>query len=161
MSSRIYIHRQEQWVSRPIHEVFAFFSDARNLQAITPPWLGFKVLSMNTDAIEQGTEIRYRLKLHGISINWRTRIRKWDPPYCFIDFQESGPYRLWHHTHRFEAHGERTRMVDVVRYTLPFGILGRVVHALKVQDDVRGIFEYRRRRIDEIFGLMNRVREIA
>lgn len=116
---------------------------------------------MSTGAIEEGTEIRYRLNLHGISMNWRTKIRKWDPPYCFIDFQESGPYKLWHHTHRFEAHGERTRMVDVVRYTLPFGVLGRVVHAFKVRNDVRKIFDYRRKRIEEIFGLINRVCEIA
>jgi len=161
MSSRIYVLRQEQWVSRPIDEVFAFFSDVRNLEAITPPWLGFKILSMSTSAIEEDTEIQYRLSLHGMSMKWRTKIRRWDPPYRFVDTQESGPYKLWHHTHRFEAHGERTRMVDVVRYTLPLGILGRAVHALKVRGDVRRIFEYRRKRIDEIFCLINRVREIA
>lgn len=161
MSSRIYVLRQEQWVPQPIDDVFAFFSDAHNLEAITPPWLGFKVLSMSTDGIEEGTKIEYRLNLHGVSMKWRTEIRRWDRPHSFIDFQESGPYKLWHHTHRFEAHGERTKMVDVVRYTLPFGVLGRVVHKLKVRDDVCRIFEYRRQRIEEVFGLINRIREIA
>ncbi len=161
MSTNIHVLRQEQWIDRPIGEVFAFFSDPRNLEAITPPWLGFKIVSMSSDAIKKGTEIRYRLSLHGIPIKWRTEIRKWSPPYCFVDFQVSGPYKLWHHTHRFEAHGNLTRMADVVRYTLPFGVVGRMVHVLKVREDVRRIFEYRRQRIEEAFGLMNRVRAIA
>lgn len=61
-----YIMRREQWIARPIEEVFAFFADAQNLEEITPPWLGFKTLSMSTDSIEEGTVIRYRLRLHGI-----------------------------------------------------------------------------------------------
>ena len=153
MSFRFYTFRQEQWISRPIEEVFAFFADARNLEEITPPWLGFKILSMNSDSIAEGSEIRYRLRLHGIPIQWRTEIRKWNPPYRFVDVQRSGPYRLWHHTHRFEAQGNRTRMIDAVRYVLPFGVLGQVVHALKVQSDVRRIFEYRRQRIEELFAI--------
>jgi ligand-binding SRPBCC domain-containing protein len=152
MSSKIYVFRQEQWISRPIDEVFAFFSEARNLEAITPPWLGFKILSMSSDSIREGTEIRYRLRLHGLPIKWRTEIRRWNPPICFVDLQRSGPYKLWHHTHRFEAHGDRTKMIDVVRYTLPFGILGRAVHALKVRGDVRKIFEHRRQYINALFG---------
>lgn len=96
--------------------------------------------------------IRYRLKLHGIPIRWKTEIRQWDVPHRFVDVQRSGPYRLWHHTHRFEAHQGRTKMIDVVRYTLPFGLLGRIVHALKVRADVRTIFDYRRQRIQKLFA---------
>ena len=153
MSFKFYTFRQEQWIARPIEEVFAFFADARNLEDITPPWLGFKILSMNSDSISEGTEIRYRLRLHGIPIHWRTEIRRWNPPYSFVDVQRSGPYRLWHHTHRCEAHGDQTRMIDVVRYVLPFGVLGRIVHTMKVQSDVRKIFGYRRQRIEELFAI--------
>lgn len=78
-------------------------------------------------------------------------IRRWNPPYSFVDVQRSGPYSLWHHTHRFQAHGDRTKMIDVVRYVLPFGVLGRIVHALSVRDQVRTIFDYRRQRIDQLF----------
>jgi ligand-binding SRPBCC domain-containing protein len=152
MSAKIYVFRQEQWISRPIGEAFAFFSEACNLEAITPPWLAFKILSISSDSIREGTEIRYRLRLHGLPISWRTEIRRWNPPFCFVDLQRSGPYKLWHHTHGFEAHGDRTRMIDVVRYTLPFGILGRAVHALKVRGDVGRIFEYRAQRIEATFG---------
>ena len=152
MSFKFYTFRQEQWISRPIEEVFAFFADAGNLENITPPWLGFKILSMNSESISEGTEIRYRLRLHGMPIQWRTEIRKWNAPYRFVDVQRSGPYRLWHHTHRFEAHGDQTRMIDVVRYVLPFGVLGRIVHTMKVRSDVRRIFDYRRQRIHELFA---------
>ena len=143
--------RREQWIARPIHEVFAFFADARNLEKITPPWLGFNILSMSTESITEGTVIRYRLRLHGISVHWRTEICKWNPPHGFIDEQTKGPYKLWRHTHSFEAHGERTKMIDDVQYAMPFGVLGRIVHALKVRGDVNRIFDYRRLTIDALF----------
>ena len=149
---RFHTLRREQWIPRPINEVFEFFADARNLEEITPPWLGFRILSTTSNAVSEGTEIRYRLRLHGIPIFWRTEIRHWDAPRRFIDVQRSGPYKLWHHTHRFEAHGERTKMIDVVRYILPFGFLGRIVHKLKVCADVRKIFDYRYHRIQQLFG---------
>jgi len=143
--------RREQWIARPIEDVFAFFADARNLEKITPPWLGFKILSMSTDSIEEGTVIRYRLRLHGIPIHWRTEICEWNRPHCFVDEQARGPYKLWRHTHRFEAHGSHTMMIDEVQYSLPFGVLGRIVHAVKIRREVSRIFDYRRLQIDALF----------
>jgi len=93
--------RREQWIACPIGEVFAFFADAQNLEKITPPWLGFKIISMSTASIEEGTVIRYRLQLHGIPFYWQTEICEWNSPHCFVDEQAEGPYKLWHHTHRF------------------------------------------------------------
>jgi hypothetical protein len=144
--------RREQWIPRPLDEVFAFFSDARNLAEITPPWLGFRILSPCPIRIAIGTLLRYRLSWHGLPVSWSTRIARWDPPFRFVDVQLSGPYRLWHHTHRFESHDGGTRMTDVVRYRLPFGPIGRAVHALKVRRDVAAIFDYRFQRIAELFG---------
>jgi len=152
MSSKPYTFQQQQWIPRPIAEVFSFFSDAHNLEQITPPWLGFKILSMSTDSITEGTEICYRLRLHGIPFFWRTEILEWNPPHGFVDVERAGPFKLWHHTHKFEADGERTRMTDCVDYMLHFGSLGRIVDALKVRSDVRRIFDYRRLRIEELFG---------
>lgn len=147
-----YIFRREQWIARPIDEVFAFFADAQNLEKITPPWLGFKILSMSTNSISAGTVIRYRLRLHGIPLHWRTDIREWSPPHCFVDEQTKGPYQRWRHTHRFEVCGNRTKMIDEVQYSLPFGVFGRIVHAVKVRRDVSRIFDYRRLQIDALFG---------
>ena len=85
-------------------------------------------------------------------MRWTTEIRRWNPPFRFVDVQLDGPYQLWHHTHRFEPKDGGTLMTDIVRYRLPFAIIGRVMHRLKVRRDVERIFDYRFRRIQEVFG---------
>jgi ligand-binding SRPBCC domain-containing protein len=144
--------RREQWIPCPLEEVFAFFADARNLGAITPPWLKFEMLTPEPIRMAPGTELRYRLAWHGVPIRWVTQIRRWEPPHRFSDVQLRGPYRLWHHTHRFEPRDGGTRMRDVVRYRLPLGILGRAAHALRVRRDLQRIFDYRRDAIAQRFG---------
>jgi hypothetical protein len=146
-----YTVQREQWVPRPLQEVFAFFSDARNLELLTPDWLKFHVLTM-PNRIATGVHIQYRLKWHGIPLRWTTEITHWNPPSDFEDIQLSGPYRLWHHTHRFQDLNGGTQMTDVVEYELPFGFLGRIAHALQVRRNVEMIFDYRRDRIQEMFG---------
>ena len=149
---RFHTLRREQWIPRPVDEVFASFSDAGNLEEITPPWLGFRILTVGPTRIAAGTKLRYRLSLHGLPVRWTTEIRRWEPPFRFIDVELSGPYRLWHHTHRFEARHGGTRMTDVVRYRLPFGMIGRAVHALQLRREVKQVFDYRSRRIGELFA---------
>jgi hypothetical protein len=151
--SRFHTLRREQWIPRPLEEVFAFFSDARNLERITPSWLGFQMVTPGPIRIAAGTKLRYRLRVHGLPLSWTTEIRRWEPPHRFIDVQLSGPYQLWHHTHRFEADNGGTRMTDVVRYRLPFGWIGRAVRLLKVRRDVEQIFEYRSERINNLFAI--------
>jgi ligand-binding SRPBCC domain-containing protein len=151
-SVKFHTLRRVQQIPRPVDEVFAFFADARNLAELTPPWLGFRTLTPGPIELARGTRIRYRLSLHGAPVSWTTEIRRWNPPSRFVDVQLSGPYQLWHHTHRFEACRGGTRMIDVVRYRLPFGPLGRLVNALLVRRDVERIFDYRNRRIGQIFG---------
>lgn len=150
--TRFHTLRREQWIPRPIDEAFGFFCDARNLEEITPPWLGFRILTPGPIHIAAGTRIRYRLSLHGLPLGWMTEIRQWRPPIRFVDVQLEGPYRLWHHTHRFEPKDGGTLMTDIVRYRLPFGILGRAMHLLMVRRDVQRIFHYRCRRIQEVLG---------
>jgi ligand-binding SRPBCC domain-containing protein len=149
---RFHTLRRNQWVPRPRDEVFAFFCDARNLEYLTPPWLGFRILTPEPIRIAAGTQIRYRLSWHGIPVMWTTEIRRWEPPFRFVDVQLSGPYELWHHTHRFETLGQGTLMTDVVRYRLPFGIIGRVTHAIKVRRDLERIFDYRFERVRDRFA---------
>jgi ligand-binding SRPBCC domain-containing protein len=125
-------------------EVFPFFADAGNLEAITPPWLAFGVVTPRPIEMRAGTLIEYRLRLHGLPIRWRTTIAVWDPPHRFVDVQLSGPYRMWHHTHDFTpAPDGGTVMRDTVRYALPFGPLGGMAHRLLVKRDLERIFDYR------------------
>jgi ligand-binding SRPBCC domain-containing protein len=126
-------------------EVFPFFADAGNLEAITPPWLSFEVVTPRPIEMRAGTLIEYRLKLHGLPISWLTRIEEWVPGERFVDAQLQGPYKLWHHTHSFEADGEdHTLMRDTVRYALPFAPLSEIAHRAFVARDLAGIFDYRR-----------------
>lgn len=152
---RAHVHRldREQRLELPRPELFAFFGDAFNLEAITPPWLSFRVTTPRPIAMAEGALIEYRLALHGIPVGWRTRIVSWEPPYRFIDAQLAGPYRLWHHTHTFEELPDgATLMRDTVRYALPLGPLGEVAHRLFVRRDLDAIFDYRRREVERLIA---------
>ncbi len=140
---------REQFIPAPPEQVFGFFSEAVNLESITPPWLGFRITTAAPVRMAAGTRIGYRLRLHGVPVRWRTLIEEWDPPNRFKDVQVSGPYRVWEHEHRFEAVEGGTRMRDTVRYELPLGALGRMVERLWVRRDLARIFDYRARKIAE------------
>lgn len=147
-----YIVVREQVIARPIRDVFGFFADAGNLDAITPDWLGFSIVTPRPIEMRPGAMIEYRLRWHGLPIGWVTRIEEWTPPVRFVDTQIRGPYRMWHHTHEFESEAGGTRMRDIVRYQLPFGPIGRAAHWLSVGRDVGRIFDHRYRRVAELFG---------
>ncbi len=125
--------------------VFPFFGDAGNLEAITPPFLRFRVLTPRPIAMHAGTLIEYRLRLHGIPIRWVTQILDWEPGVRFVDSQVKGPYAIWHHTHDFEPDaGGGTVMTDTVRYALPGGPVGELARRLVVARDLETIFDHRR-----------------
>lgn len=143
-----------QTFEAPIETVFSFFSDAANLEAITPPWLNFRILTPLPIRMSQGTLIDYRLTLHWIPIRWRTEISDWNPPFSFVDRQLKGPYRLWRHTHTFEETAEGTLMTDVVEYSVPGG---RLVNRLFVEPDLQKIFQYRRQQLARRFAVVESV----
>lgn len=137
------------WLPKPLKEVFPFFADAYNLEEITPPYLQFEVLTPRPIPMRVGQTIDYKLKLRGIPIRWRSEIAAWEPPYRFVDQQLKGPYRLWHHEHRFREVDGMTEASDTVTY----GVLGgALVNKLLVERDVQDIFRYRHERMQEIFG---------
>jgi ligand-binding SRPBCC domain-containing protein len=143
--------RREQRLPGPPDAVFPFFADAGNLEAITPAWLGFRIVTPRPIDMRVGALIEYRLRLHGVLVSWLTRIEEWDtdPTHPrFVDAQLSGPYKLWHHTHEFEPDGAGgTIMRDTVRYALPFGPLGEVARRLIVSRDLEAIFDFRAERV--------------
>jgi uncharacterized protein (TIGR01777 family) len=142
-----FVQFTEQFVPEELDRVFPFFSDARNLESITPDWLHFKIKSVSTESIGKGTKIRYRLKLHGLPIGWLTDIAEWDPPALFVDNQLQGPYSLWYHEHTFEKVPGGTLLRDWVRFRLPLGKVGAWVGLPKVRSDVERIFKHRKRAI--------------
>jgi ligand-binding SRPBCC domain-containing protein len=104
---KIYFLEREQMIQRSRSETFAFFSDAFNLERITPPFLRFHIVTPAPIKMEAGAVIEYRLKLFGAPIYWRTVIESCDPDESFVDSQTKGPYALWRHTHSFEERGRQ------------------------------------------------------
>jgi ligand-binding SRPBCC domain-containing protein len=137
-----------QFLPHPRARIFEFFSDAVQLETLTPAFLGFKVLTPLPLTIAAGTLIDYRLRLHGIPLRWQSRISVWEPPVRFVDEQMRGPYRFWHHEHRFEEQAGGTLCRDIVDYNV---LGGRLVNRLFVAPDLRKIFAFRQARLNELF----------
>ena len=151
----IHLLRSSMELLLPREEVFAFFADAANLQRITPPELGFEILTSQPFRLAEGALIDYRLRLFGLPFSWQTRIARWDPPHQFVDEQVRGPYGLWIHTHQFHEMGRKTIISDEVQYRLPLWPLGEIAHPL-VRAQLNHIFSYRQEAISACFGGMTR-----
>ena len=150
----VHVLRREQRLPGAPDDVFPFFADARNLEAITPPLLRFRLLTPEPIAMGVGTFLQYALRLHGVPVRWDTLIQAWDPPRRFVDVQVRGPYRLWHHTHELEPldGGRATLMRDTVRYAVGFGAVGEVVRRALVLRDLEAIFAYRAERVPALLA---------
>ena len=136
---RMVLRTQQRFADSP-ESIFDFFADAENLEAITPPWLNFRILTPLPIVMDSGTLIDYQLRLHWIPIRWRTEIAEWEPPHQFVDQQLRGPYRLWRHTHTFEPTPAGTLMTDTVEYSV---LGGRLINRWFVEPDLNKIFAYR------------------
>jgi len=142
---------------RPIEDVFEFFSDARNLEKLTPGWLRFEVLTPAPIEMGPGTVIDYRLRLRGIPIRWQSEITSWEPPFRFVDEQRRGPYRQWIHEHCFSESGANTIVEDHVQYAV---LGGAIANKLFAGPDLRRIFAYRVQRMASIFGSLPQDRAV-
>ena len=132
----------------PLAAVFPFFADARNLEALTPPWVRFEISTPSPIEMRAGALIDYRLRVHGLPLRWRSEITAWDPPYRFVDEQRRGPYRAWRHEHRFTAEGGGTLVEDDVTYAV---LGGAIVDRLFVRRDLERIFAFRREALRAAF----------
>ena len=151
MKEELFLAHQD--LARPRPEVFAFFADPSNLEALTPPWLHFEVLTPTPLPRGEHAVFEYRLRVRGLPIRWRTLIEVYEEGARFVDRQIAGPYALWHHTHCFEdLPGGGTRVIDRVRYKVGWGLIGRLVTAIWVRKDIERIFAYRKKALAARFG---------
>lgn len=146
----VYTLNRRHWVPRTLDETFEFFERPHNLPLITPSWLDFRILTPEPITMARGLTIDYRVRLLGMRIHWRSLISEYDPPHAFRDIQTIGAYRRWDHRHRFWREDGGTVIEDVVVYEPPLGPAGALMHRLFIKKQLRDIFDYRRRRIDEL-----------
>ncbi len=146
-----HVLKRKTIIRRSINELFDFFSKAENLNRITPPELGFKIITPLPIEMKKGTIIDYKIKLSGLPFNWRTEITEWEPPFRFIDTQLKGPYKMWVHEHTFEENGDSTVMTDTVEYISPGGPFEIIPHLLFVERKVNKIFDYREENFKNLF----------
>lgn len=146
---RVHVFESELFLPLLPEQLFSFFGEAANLNAITPPWLDFGIITPAPIRMAAGTLIDYRLRVRGFPLKWRTEIKVWEPPHRFVDEQLKGPYRQWIHEHTFEAKGGGTLVRDRVHYAVPFDWL---VHRWLVRPDIERIFRYRTDKLRERFG---------
>jgi len=150
---KVYKIETVQHVNAAVEECWDFFSDPKNLQTITLDDMSFEIQDFDNKRMYPGQIITYTLKpLLGLKMNWVTIITVSKENQYFIDEQRFGPYSLWHHKHFFEADGTGTKMTDIVHYALPLGYLGRMMNSLVVKSKLKTIFDYRYKKIEELFN---------
>ncbi len=130
------------WFPLRREEIFPFFSEAENLEKITPSSLRFEIVTERPIQMAEGTLIDYRIRIWGVPQRWRTRISRWEPPVAFVDEQLKGPYRKWIHLHHFEEEGGGTLMRDRVDYQLPMGAMGALCNPF-IRLQLKHIFTHR------------------
>ncbi|NIP94275.1 MAG: SRPBCC family protein [Akkermansiaceae bacterium] len=150
---RVHQFEQEQVLPIGLDEAWEFFSTPRNLDAITPDELAFRIERCDEGPMFEGQIITYRIRLAPLVwTRWVTEIKAVEPRRAFVDEQRAGPYRFWHHRHSFEEVAGGVRMCDVVNYAIGFGPVGELAHVLFVRKELRRIFGYRREILEKRFG---------
>ena len=149
------LHRlyQQQIIPTPLDEVWAYFATPHNLNEMTPPDMKFETLHGGDEKMFQGQLIEYSVSFMPlVKSRWLTEIAHVEEKAYFVDEQRIGPYRFWYHEHRFEAVEAGTQITDQITYELPFGILGDIVHAVWVKYKLNRIFEFRKKKVAELFS---------
>ncbi len=150
----VYSIKTVQRIPVSLDRAWDFFSSPANLQTITPADMGFTVISRHHgDKMYAGQIIEYTVRpVLGIPLYWMTEITQVKDQQYFIDEQRYGPYSLWHHQHHFREIQNGVEMTDIVHYKIPFWFFGDLANSLFVRKQLRGIFDYRYKKVEELFG---------
>lgn len=144
--------KRSQLLPITLEEAWDFFTNPANLNEITPESMKFKILSDLPKRVYPGLFILYKVSaVAGIPMDWTTEITHVEPMAYFVDEQRTGPYRIWHHEHHFEARPDGVWMTDILHYDIGKSIFGAIAGALFVHAKVREIFDYRYQKLQQIF----------
>jgi ligand-binding SRPBCC domain-containing protein len=149
----MYQLKRTQFVKTDLQTCWDFFSSPKNLKEITPDYMGFDILVDVPEKMYEGLMIEYIVKpLLGIPMTWITEIKYVHDKEFFVDEQRKGPYKIWHHEHHFKEVEGGVEMIDIVSYEIPLGVLGKIAHPIFVKNKLDEIFNYRFKKVEEIFG---------
>ncbi len=153
---KIYRLHKKQNLPITIDEAWNFLSSPNNLKTITPDYMGFNIISGAEKEMYPGQIIQYIVTpVLGIKTKWVTEITHVVKKKYFVDEQRFGPYALWHHKHFIKPIQGGVEMEDIIDYKLPMGILGQLVHPILVKPKLNEIFDYRQKKLIELFGEYN------
>lgn len=148
-------HTNSLTVPADLEETWEFFSKPANLKLLTPPDMELKMATDGMDDIYEGLLLYFKVSpLMGIALNWETIITEVKKPHRFVDKQHKGPFAYWRHEHIFEPAKNGTTITDRLTYKMPFGPIGKLAHPVLVKGKIKELFEYRKQKIDQLFGLV-------
>lgn len=151
----LHIIKSKQFIKSDINTVWKFISSPANLAVITPEYMRFEIIGdkSDTEKMFAGQIIEYYVTpVAGIRMHWVTEITNLSDNEYFVDEQRIGPYKLWHHKHFLREVTGGVEMTDIVHYKAPFGFLGNLANSLFIKKQLKTIFDYRFRKIEEIFN---------
>tara|TARA_Y100000590_G_scaffold332892_5_gene378592 strand:- start:7481 stop:7939 length:459 start_codon:yes stop_codon:yes gene_type:complete len=148
----VYFLKRKQVVPGDMATVFSFFENPMNLEMITPPWMHFKILSSTDNPVRKNTQISYRIRWLIFPMIWKSRISEYEENSFFVDEMMQGPYKTWYHRHLFSTVRGGIEITDLVKYELPFGLLGNLVHSILIRKQLEKIFNHRNEAVAKIFG---------
>ena len=149
------IYRLNKSISLPItiEECWEFFSNPKNLKIITPNYMGFDIIDLEDTKMYAGQIIKYNVSpILGLNMKWVTEISNVEINKFFVDEQRFGPYKFWHHKHKFEVIDGGIKVIDILDYALPFGIIGKIFEPFLIRPKIEEIFSFREKKLVEIFG---------
>ena len=150
---KLYNLHKKQNLPITVDEAWAFLSSPKNLKTITPDYMGFNILSGAESEMFAGQIIQYIVTpVLGIKTKWVTEITHVRQGYYFVDEQRFGPYKMWHHEHLFIKNGDNTEVTDKVSFKVPFGLLGRIMTPIIVIPQLKKIFNYRYKLLEQKFN---------
>ncbi|CAI8324202.1 MAG: Uncharacterised protein [Flavobacteriaceae bacterium] len=150
---KIYRFKKSQLLPITINEAWDFLSDPNNLKKITPDYMGFNILEKEDTKMYAGQIIQYIVTpILGIPTKWVTEITHVKDKSYFVDEQRFGPYSLWHHKHFIKKVDGGIEMLDIIDYKIPLGFIGRLANPILVKPKLNEIFNYRKKKLVELFG---------
>jgi len=149
------IYRLKKSISLPItiEECWEFFSSPKNLKIITPNYMGFDIIDLEDTKMYAGQIIKYNVSpILGLNMKWVTEISNVEINKFFVDEQRFGPYKFWHHKHKFEVIDGGIKVIDILDYALPLGFIGKIFEPFLIRPKIEEIFSFREKKLVEIFG---------